>query len=60
MATKAMTMLPELEGKHVKLSPNEAIRAAMDLHDPDIKTISLRGHDYHPYTNSSGCRTVRA
>jgi hypothetical protein len=55
----APVVLPELSGPNIRLSPTEAIRAAMDLHDPTIKVISLRGHDYYPFSNKANCRTVQ-
>lgn len=59
MATSVKANLPELTSGQIRLSPAETVRAAMDLHDPSVKTISLRGRDYFPFTNKAGCRTVR-
>lgn len=45
--------------KQIKFSENEVIRAAMELHDPTIATISLRGKDYDVHVRSGDLRCVR-
>ena len=59
MPASKKASMPELASDEIKLAPTEAVRAAMDLHDSSVKTISLRGRDYFPFTNKAGCRTVR-
>jgi serine/threonine protein kinase len=57
MPASKKASMPELASDEIKLAPTEAVRAAMDLHDSSVKTISLRGRDYFPFTNKAGCRT---
>lgn len=42
----------------IKFSENEVIRAAMELHDPTIPVISLRGKDYDVHVRSGSLRCV--